>query len=70
MITHFQYKPLYENKQMPGWRISFYYKKQKFNGIYHPDGKIEWTSQQPESESEKEIMEHIHSLMYFHVYDQ
>lgn len=70
MITHFQYKPLYENKQMPGWSFSFYFKKQKYNGIYKPDGQIEWTGETPSLEDSQKIIEHIHSLMYFHVYDQ
>ncbi|MBY0123101.1 YheE family protein [Bacillus sp. S/N-304-OC-R1] len=70
MLTHFQYKPLYENKQLPGWKISFYYNKQKFNGIYHQNGKIEWTSTAPYREDEMMLMEQIHELMLFHVYDQ
>ena len=69
MITHFQYSSLYNNSQMPGWRISFYFKKQKFNGIYHPDGKIEWTSEAPSSEEEQLLVKQIHELMLFHVYD-
>ncbi|WP_066295085.1 YheE family protein [Bacillus sp. FJAT-29937] len=70
MLTHFQYKPLYENKQLPGWKFSFYFNKQKFNGIYHQNGKIEWTSNTPNGEDEIKLMEQIHELMLFHVYDQ
>ncbi|CAM3514650.1 YheE family protein [Cytobacillus oceanisediminis] len=69
MLTHFQFKPLYENKQLPGWTFSFYFKKQKITGIYHPDGKIEWTSGKPASR-EEELKSQIHELMLFHVYDQ
>ncbi|MFE8700186.1 YheE family protein [Cytobacillus sp. FJAT-54145] len=70
MLTHFQFKPLFENKQMPGWRISFYFRKQKYNGIYHPDGKIEWTSEAPPSHDVEAIIDNIHALMNFHVYDK
>ncbi|MBP2241048.1 hypothetical protein J2Z40_001610 [Cytobacillus eiseniae] len=69
MLTHFQYKKLYENTQIPGWNFSFYFKKQKFNGIYHQNGKIEWTSSTPNAEDEVKVIEQIHELMLFHVYD-
>ncbi|MDQ0153723.1 YheE family protein [Robertmurraya andreesenii] len=69
MITHFQYKPLYENKEMPGWRFSFYYKKQKITGIYHPDGQIEWTSESKPTDEET-LIKQIHEIMLFHVYDK
>ncbi|MBT2691113.1 YheE family protein [Bacillus sp. ISL-47] len=69
MLTHFQFKPLYENKQLPGWTFSFYFQKQKIAGIYHPDGKIEWTSGKPGSQAE-DLKSQIHELMLFHVYDQ
>lgn len=68
MITHFQYKPLFENKDMPGWRFSFYYKKRKFQGIYNPDGKIEWTNTIPEDEDI--LIRNIHEIMLFHEYDK
>lgn len=55
---------------MPGWRISFYFKKKKLSGIYHPDGKIEWTSEPPLQEDEELLIKQIHELMLFHVYDQ
>lgn len=70
MITHFQYNSLYSNSQMPGWRISFYYKKKKLGAIYHPDGKIEWTSEPPLQEDEELLIKQIHELMLFHVYDK
>jgi hypothetical protein len=69
MITHFQYKPLYENKDMPGWRFSFYYKKQKFTGIYQPDGKIEWAAN-TQPEDEETLKKQIHEIMLFHEYDK
>ena len=70
MITHFQFKPLFENKDMPGWHFSIYFKKQKFTGIYHPNGDIEWTSSQPPHESVDDMKAQIHELMLFHVYDK
>ena len=70
MITHFQFKPLFENKDMPGWHFSFYFKKQKYTGIYHPNGDIEWTSNTPMEESVDALQAQIHELMLFHVYDK
>lgn len=67
MISHFQYKPLYENKDIPGWRFSFFYKKQKMTGIYHPDGKIDWDAT---PEDEDVLIKQIHEIMLFHVYDK
>lgn len=55
---------------IPGWHISFYYKKQKYNGIYHQDGKIEWTDHQPTAEDLQKLEKQIHELMLFHVYDK
>ncbi|MDQ0268969.1 YheE family protein [Cytobacillus purgationiresistens] len=69
MLTHFQFKPLYDNKQLPGWKFSFYFHKQKYNGVYHPDGKIEWTSGAPEAVNIEQVKSQIHELMLFHVYD-
>lgn len=68
MITHFQYKPLYDNQNLPGWNISFFYQRQKFSGIYHPDGKIQWKGNIPEKDEDK-IKSQIHELMLFHVYE-
>ncbi|UAC48954.1 YheE family protein [Bacillus aquiflavi] len=68
MLTHFQLQSLYENKQMPGWRISFYYKREKYTAIYHQNGSIEWTSSIPPEINKKN--EQIHELMLFHVYDK
>lgn len=70
MLTHFQFKPLYENTQIPGWSFSFYFKKQKYNGIYHQDGSIEWTSAVPSIDDNSSLIEQIHELMLFHVYDK
>ncbi|MGG0719260.1 DUF5342 family protein [Robertmurraya massiliosenegalensis] len=68
MITHFQYKPLYDNQEMPGWRFSFYFNKEKYFGVYQPDGTIEWTT--PLASEDKEIIsKQVHEIMTFHVYD-
>lgn len=70
VITHFQFKTLFENKEMPGWHFSFYYKKQKFTGIYHQNGDIQWTSEQPLDTDLDQVKEQVHELMLFHVYDK
>lgn len=69
MIMHFQYKPLFENKKIPGWNFSFYFNKQHFTGIYHQTGKIEWTSNPPEQEVIQTLTSQIHELMLYHVYE-
>jgi hypothetical protein len=69
MISHFQFQSIYEKQQLPGWSFSFYYQKQKFTGIYHPNGKIEWTSAVPQ-ENESSLKGQIHELMLFHVYEK
>jgi hypothetical protein len=69
MITHFQWKPLFEDKNLPGWRISFYFKKQAFQAVYHKNGEIEWTGIQPQTEDEANLKSMIHELMLFHVYE-
>lgn len=68
MLQHFQFKPLYENKNIPGWDFSFYFKKQRVTGIYHQTGKIEWTMNIPEQEDMEALTSQIHELMLFHVY--
>ncbi|MCM3586040.1 YheE family protein [Mesobacillus maritimus] len=70
MFTHFQIKPLYENTDIPGWRFSFYYLKQKYSGIYHQNGQIEWKDIQPTDEQQQKLESQIHELMLFHVYDK
>ncbi|WP_174730541.1 YheE family protein [Mesobacillus harenae] len=70
MITHFQFKPLFDNAQLPGWRFSLYFHKKKLMGIYHQDGKIEWTSNKPDAESQSKLESQIHELMLYHVYDK
>jgi hypothetical protein len=69
LLTHFQFKPLFENKNIPGWNFSFYYKKQRFSGIYHQTGKIEWNSNTPKQDDIETLTSQIHELMLFHVYE-
>jgi hypothetical protein len=69
MMIHFQFKPLFENKNIPGWSFSFYYKKQHVTGIYHQTGKIEWTSNPPEQKDIDALTSQIHDLMLYHVYE-
>ncbi|WP_075619920.1 YheE family protein [Paenisporosarcina indica] len=68
MLQHFSFKPMFENKQLPGWTFSFFYKQTRFGGEYQPDGSITWTSgtTPPDEEIVKKM---IHELMLFHVYD-
>lgn len=70
MISHFQFQPLFQNSQLPGWKFSFYYKKQNFVGLYHQNGKIEWIGATPPSEDEEKLVTQIHELMLFHVYEK
>ncbi|WP_397539952.1 YheE family protein [Rummeliibacillus pycnus] len=67
MIQHFSFRPLYENQQLPGWTISFFYKQNRYEGIYEKDGVIKWTSETPRNE--EQIKKMVHELMLFHVYD-
>jgi len=69
MITHFQWKPLFKDHTLPGWKISFYVNKQHYQAIYHKDGQIEWKNIQPSDHLEAELKQAIHELMLFHVYE-
>lgn len=67
MLQHFKFVPMFENRQLPGWNISFYYKNEKIRAEYQPDGTIAWLSAAPDDEETVKKM--IHELMLFHVYD-
>ncbi|MGE6260439.1 DUF5342 family protein [Heyndrickxia sporothermodurans] len=70
MIQHFQYRSLYQNQQLPGWYLNFYFQKKQMEGIYHPDGSIEWTTPHSfDANTENLIKKQIHELMLFHEYD-
>ncbi|TDL35406.1 hypothetical protein E2R51_06765 [Jeotgalibacillus sp. S-D1] len=72
MIQHFHYQSMFENKQLPGWLISFTYEGQRISGIYHKTGNIEWTSPPlfRDQEAEENVKKQLHDLMLYHVYDQ
>lgn len=69
MIQHFKFKPLYENKQLPGWSLTFFYKQQRYNAEYLKDGTIKYIGQAPAEADLNEINQAVHGLMLFHVYD-
>lgn len=55
---------MYENKELPGWYISFFYGGVKHEGIYHKDGRIDCKPALGEK-----CAKQIHDLMLFHVYE-
>ncbi|MGN4127360.1 YheE family protein [Lysinibacillus sphaericus] len=67
MIQHFSFKPLFENTQLPGWTISFFYQRERYVTEYLKDGEIRWVGPIPPNEDDVKKM--IHELMLFHVYD-
>jgi len=67
MIQHFSFKPLFENSQLPGWSISFFYQRERYTAEYLKDGVIQWKGSIPPNE--EEIKKMIHELMLYHVYD-
>jgi len=69
MLMHFQYKPMFENINIPGWNFSFYYQRQRYTGIYHQTGKIEWIGNIPTQGKLDSLTSQIHELMLFHVYE-
>jgi len=69
MISHFQWKPLYNSSKIPGWSFSFFYQGTKYNGTYNKDGSIDWHGSHPKLKVIDDITKQIHELMLFHVYD-
>lgn len=67
MIQHFSLKPLFDNTQIPGWTLSFYYKQHRYKAEYKKDGKIVWLGDTPKDLETVEKM--IHELMLYHIYD-
>lgn len=67
MIQHFSFKPLFDNTQLPGWTISFFYKRERYAAEYEKDGSIKWVGTIPPDE--ENVKKLIHDLMLFHVYD-
>lgn len=67
MIQHFTFQKLYQG-ELPGWRISFYYNREKIEAIYHGDGDIE--IEFPKNyKMTAQLTQNINELMLFHVYD-
>ena len=69
MISHFEWKSLYETEKIPGWQFSFYFEKKRFMGVYHKDGSITWMGDFLTEQAKKELEPRIHELMLYHVYD-
>ena len=69
MIQHFSFKPLYENTQLPGWALTFFYKQKRYQAEYKKDGTITFISDAPSQEQLTDVEKMIHELMLFHVYD-
>lgn len=67
MIQHFSFKPLFENTQLPGWTVSFFYQRERYSAEYLKDGTIQWTG--PTPPNEEDVKKMIHELMLFHVYN-
>ncbi|EAZ87699.1 YheE [Bacillus sp. B14905] len=67
MIQHFSFKSLFENTQLPGWTVSFFYQRERYSAEYLKDGTIQWTG--PTPPNEEDVKKMIHELMLFHVYD-
>ncbi|WP_332648507.1 YheE family protein [Lysinibacillus sp. 54212] len=69
MIQHFSFKPLYENTQLPGWTLSFFYKQRKYQAEYKKDGAIQYIGEPPAADELAQVEKMIHELILFHVYD-
>lgn len=69
MIQHFSFKPLYENAQLPGWALTFFYKQKRYQAEYKKDGGITYIGDAPPQENIADVEKVIHELMLFHVYD-
>lgn len=67
MIQHFSYKPLFENSQIPGWSVSFFFKNERYKAEYYKDGSIKFIGNTPQELANVEKM--IHEFMLFHVYE-
>ncbi len=67
MLQHFSFKPMFENKKLPGWTFAFFFQNTRYTGDYSPSGEITWTKETPAEEESLKKM--IHELMIFHVYD-
>ncbi|OCS87037.1 YheE family protein [Caryophanon tenue] len=66
MIQHFSFKPLY-NEALPGWVVTFFYKRERYRAEYNKEGDIRWLDATPPDE--ENVKKYIHDLMLFHVYE-
>lgn len=69
MIQHFSYKPLFENSQIPGWSIRFFFNNERFVAEYYKDGSIHFIGSSPQHDELANVEKMIHELMLFHVYE-
>ena len=69
MIQHFKFKPLFNNTQLPGWALQFFYKQRRYQAEYKKDGSIIYIGEQPDASELAQVNKMIHELMLFHVYD-
>lgn len=69
MIQHFSYKPLFENSQIPGWSIRFFFKNERFAAEYYKDGRIHFIGNAPQQDELANVEKMVHELMLFHVYE-
>lgn len=69
MIQHFSYKPLFENSQIPGWTVSFFFQQQRYVAEYYKDGRIQFIGNAPSEEQLANVEKMVHELMLFHVYE-
>lgn len=69
MIQHFSYKPLFENSQIPGWTVSFFFQQQRYLAEYYKDGRIQFIGNVPNEEQLTNVEKMVHELMLFHVYE-
>lgn len=69
MIQHFKFKPLFNNSQIPGWSLSFFYKQKRYDAEYLKDGTIKYVTEQPLEKDLAYVNKMVHELMLFHVYD-
>ncbi|MFS0577248.1 YheE family protein [Sporosarcina sp. 179-K 3D1 HS] len=67
MLQHFSFKSMYENSQLPGWTIAFYFNNKRYTADYMPDGTIHWNGDTPPELDN--VTKMVHELMTFHVYE-
>ncbi len=54
------------------WSFTFYYKQNKYKGMYFKDGSIKWerpTTKEMNNEEKSFLEDCVHDLMLYHVYE-